>query len=306
MEKKWITSEQWQNIYQLFSADDQQELLLKFVVAGRWTELFEALEHGAVLSAKVLWYVFESGKTNLIYKMLKKARIRMENVYDFLLAVDGQKEAGEFVLKNRLTDLFSRLDNKLLVQNGEWRVLAERKEFMLLAINNQFDLLEEYGEWVVLASYKQFDRIIRAEKWLALTISREGMELLIQYGKWDVFYEGLRLVDENKFTKQEILETLWNNGQQSLLFEKQQDDFLLSEKRYFDPYKRNNLWATILSFGFADEVDWEAYLQNVPSFSRDKVFSEAQKNKAWSFLAKHHKHWMLFKSGHLGWWRKSF
>lgn len=306
MEKKWITSEQWQNIYQLFSVDDQQELLLKLVLAGRWTELFEALEHGAVLSAKVLWYVLECGRINLVYKMIKKARVRTESVYDFLLAVDGEKQAEEFVLQNRLTDLFTRLDNKFLVQNGEWRVLAERGEFTLLAVNSQFDLLEEYEEWLALATYEQFDRIIKAEKWQALTISRKGMELLIQYEKWDIFYIGCKFTDRNGFSKKEILEILWQNNQQGLLFEAREDDFLLSGKKYFDPYKRNNCWATILTWGFADEVDWEVYLESVPLYNRDGVFEKAEEKKIWYFLAQHHKHWTLFKNGQLGWWRKSF
>lgn len=306
MEKVKLTSEQRQNIYGLFSVTDHQQLLMTFILNNKPMNLFDAVKNGAVLTPEALWYLLEYGHCRQILKLVKEAKNRDVRVYDFLVAMLGQAEADKFVLENRLTDLFERFDNAFLVQNSEWRALAVRKEFVLLAENGQFDLLEEYGEWLLLAGYQQFDRIIKAEKWQALVLSRQGMELLIQYAKWEDFYSGCKFAGRNGFTKEEILETLWKHKQQSLLFEKQEDDFLLTEKRYFEPYKRNNYWASMISCGFTDQVDWELYLKSVPDFNREKVYDVAEKAKAWEFLARHKKRWVLLCNGWFRCWIKSF
>ena len=186
-----------------------------------------------------------------------------------------------------------------------WELLAENGEYQLLADNGQYDLLEQKNQWVLLAGCGQYERIIRAEKWDALKLSHEGMEKLAQLGLWKHFYDGREVSLVNGFSETQILERLWEGGQQQLLFEFREDKFLLG-KGWVKPYQDNGLWGSLTAYGHADQVDWEAYLAKIPDFNRVKVFDEAEKAQCWDFLARHHQHRRLLRHGCFIRWLKSF
>lgn len=166
-------------------------------------------------------------------------------------------------------------------------------------------MLEQKNQWVLLAGCGQYERIIRAEKWDALKLSHEGMEKLAQLGLWKHFYDGREVSLVNGFSETQILERLWEEGQQQLLFEFREDKFLLG-KGWVKPYQDNGLWGSLTAYGHADQVDWEAYLAKIPDFNRVKVFDEAEKAKCWDFLARHHQHRRLLRHGCFIRWLKSF
>lgn len=301
MEKMELTTEQWQKLYD--KLPDAEGYL--FSLRNDASDLFAAVKHGAVLTAEILLYYLETGKSPLIPKLILTAKKCDRSVFDFLQITLGEDEAAQFVIENGLSDFYQNLSTENLEKYQKWEELAVRKQFELLAKNQQYDLLEKYGCYRLLARYDQTERVINSGNAFVLASTEFGMSLLAERGLWEDFYQGKGFLFFNDYTKENILNTLWDNHQQDLLFKHQEHEFLL-KKGWFQPYQKDGLWATIVSYGYADEVDWEAYLTKTPGYCRQNVFRDAEKHRVWPFLAKHRKHWRLLVNGQFVWWLKSF
>lgn len=301
MAKMELTDEQWQKLYQ--NLPEAENFL--FSLLPDLTNVFDAVKHGMVLTSRILLYFLETDKSPLIPKLIVAARNHDKSVFEFMKTAQGEFEAAKFIIDNGLHDLYSELSVECLVKYQQWPELAARKQFKLLADNQQYDLLEKYGCYRLLARYDQMERVINSGNAGVLSLTDIGMEKLAENGLWEEFYGGKDSLFFNEYTEEKILNTLWDNHQQNLLFKHQEDEFLL-KKGWFQPYQKDELWATIVSYGYADEVDWEAYLTKTPGYCRQNVFRDAEKHRVWPFLAKHRKHWRLLVNGQFVWWLKSF
>lgn len=300
MAKMELTDEQWQKLYH--NLPEAENFL--FSLLPDLTNVFDAVKHGMVLTSRILLYFLETDKSPLIPKLIVAARNHDKSVFEFMKTTLGEAEAVKFVIENSLRNLYAELSSKSLVEYQQWEELGVRKQFKLLADNQQYDLLEKYGCYQLLVEYGQLERVINAGRIYSLILTNSGMDKLAELGCWNELYEGKKALDFNHYSLDAILNILWDNHQQDLLFKKQEDEFLL-KKGWFQPYQEHGLWATLAAYGYTDKVDWEAYLEKIPEYNSKAVFKEAEKLKVWPFLAKHQQHWRLFKHGQFGWWLKS-
>lgn len=301
MAKMELTEEQWQKLGQHLPQDGD----FLFSLLPNSDYMLNAVRHGVVLNSRMLVYLLLTERDSLVFTLIAAAEKHTDGVYDFMCTVCGENAAMDFIVRHELKDMYRHLTPAYLRDRELWELLAENGEYQLLADNGQYDLLEQKNQWVLLAGCGQYERIIRAEKWDALKLSHEGMEKLAQLGLWKHFYDGREVSLVNGFSETQILERLWEEGQQQLLFEFREDKFLLG-KGWVKPYQDNGLWGSLTAYGHADQVDWEAYLAKIPDFNRVKVFDEAEKAKCWDFLVRHHQHRRLLRHGCFIRWLKSF
>ena len=301
MEPMNLTQEQWGKLYQ--KLPQPKDLL--FSLLPDLNAVFSAVEHGALLTSQILFYLQEKNKFPLILELVKIAKNQSADVYDFMRCFYGEQQLAEFAMENEIKSWFFRLSTEILEQYELWDILAQREIYEPLIKHKQYDVLERYGLYNILLDCQQYDRLIKAGKAWGLTMTVDGMDFLANVGLWKEFYRGKKVTYLNGYTQKRILDTLWNNGQQGFLMEQQEDEFLL-EKGWFKAYQDQGLWGTLAAYGYADQVDWDAYLAKVPALSKNDVFQEAAKLKVWDFLAKHHQHRLLFINKQFGWWLKSF
>ncbi len=301
MEAMNLTEKQWCELYQKLP---QPEDFL-FSLLPNLNVVFTAVEHGSLLTSRLLFYLLETNKVQLIPELVKAAKQMSSNVYDFMCRVYGAEQTIEFALTNNITCWYKYCSDEYLEQYQLWDALAQRRKTEPLVRHQQYDVLERYGYYTLLAECGQFERLIKAGKALALVFTAEGMAFLANAGLWEEFYQGWNESLCNGYTKDKVLNVLWDNNQQDLLFKKQEDEFLLG-KGWVKPYLDEGFWGTLIAYGHVDKVDWEVYLAQVPVYSKDMVFQEAAKLKVWDFLAKHRQHGLLFNNKQFGWWLKSF
>ncbi|MFR1032169.1 MAG: hypothetical protein ACLSE6_06515 [Alphaproteobacteria bacterium] len=252
-----LTEEQWQKLGQHLPQNGD----FLFSLLPNSDYMLNAVRHGVVLNSRMLVYLLLTERDSLVFTLIAAAERHTDGVYDFMCTVCGENAAMDFIVRHELKDMYRHLTPAYLRDRELWELLAENGEYQLLADNGQYDLLEQKNQWVLLAGCGQYERIIRAEKWDALKLSHEGMEKLAQLGLWKHFYDGREVSLVNGFSETQILERLWEGGQQQLLFEFREDKFLLG-KGWVKPYQDNGLWGSLTAYGHADQVDWEAIGEN--------------------------------------------
>ena len=287
--------------------EQHDQILFSLIKEGKIKKFFTLLFKGYGVTPFVLNALIDFGYEEKIKGTLLTA-VRLSNeCYNFLCEYWGKKNTESFFVKNKcITYIKKNFPVDSLVEYQLWDILAQREEFEILAKNGQFDLLTKYKKYQILVNYGQLDYVCHKGLYKFLTLTKAGMERLIQLKKWKEFFEGMSIAPYNGFGPHKILKILWDNGQQELLFAKNYDDFLLDEKKYPKPYVANKKWGTLAAYGFYDEIDWEDYLGQVIESKKEDVYKEAVEAKNWAFLAKHQQHKLLFKKGQLKWWWKSF
>lgn len=287
--------------------EQHDQLLFSQLKEGKIKTFLGMVGKGYGLTPFILNALIDFGYANVIPKALKTA-VRLSNgCYNFLCVYWGKKKTEDFMVEQKYYSYIKEtfpVDS--LVEYHLWDILAQREEFETLAKNGQFDLLAKRGQYQLLVNYGQLDYVCHKGLYKFLILTKAGMERLVQLKKWAEFFVGISLAPYNGFSVSEILEVLWTNGMQKLLFAKCYDEFLLDYKKYTKPYVANKKWGTLAAYGFYDEIDWEDYLGQVIESKKEDVYKEAVEAKNWAFLAKHQQHKLLFKKGQLKWWWKSF
>ena len=287
--------------------EQSNQVLFSLVKEGKIKTFLGVLAKGYGLTPFILNALIDFGYANVIPKALKTA-VRLSNeCYNFLCEYWGKKKTNDFLISyNYVNYIKENFSDKTLVEYQLWDILAQKEKFCILAQNGQFDILAKYKQYLILVKYGQLDYACHKGLYQFLAFTKAGMERLIQLKKWKEVFGGTSFTSFNGFSVSDILEILYDNGMQKLLFAMCCDDFLLDYKKYTKPYIENKKWGTLAFFGFYDEIDWEDYLGQVIESKKEDVYKEAVEAKNWAFLAKHQQHKLLFKKGQLKWGWKSF
>ena len=291
-----------------FLTPEQHTLVLFCKIKDSQIKTFlRMIAKGYGLTPFILNALIDFGYANVIPKALKTSVRLSDECYNFLCVYWGKKKTEDFFVVQKYYNYIKKnFPVESLVGYQLWDILAQRKEFKVLVKNGQFDILAKYEQYQLLVNCGQLDYVCRKGLYKFLILTKFGMEKLCQLKKWKEFFEGISLAPYNGFGSHKILEILWDNGQQELLFAKCFDNFLLDEKKYTKPYVKNKKWGTLAAYGFYDEIDWEDYLGQVIKSKKREVYQQAVAAKNWEFLAKHRQHKLLFKAKQWKWWWKSW
>ena len=299
--------ENYEKRLDFLTPEQHDQLLFCRIKDGQINTFLGMVGKGYGLTPFILNALIDFGYEGMILQALQSS-VRLSNeCYNFLCEYWGKKKTEVFFVEQKYYNYIKEnFHVKTLVEYQLWDILAQKEKFYILAENGQFDILAKYKKYQLLVKYGQLDYACHKGLYQFLAFTKAGMERLIQLKKWKEVFEGTSFTAFNGFSVSDILEILYDNGMQELLFAKCCNDFLLDYKKYTKPYVANKKWGTLAFFGFYDEIDWEDYLGQVIESKKEDVYKEAVEAKNWAFLAKHQQHKLLFKTGQFKWWWKSF
>ena len=305
--KIYLIMEDYEKRLDFLTPEQIDQILFCKIKNGQINTFLDMVAKGYGLTPFILNALIDFGYEKVIQKALQSSVRLANDCYQFLCVYWGKKKTEDFLVEQKYFNYIKQnFPVVSLVEYQLWDILAQREEFEALAENGQFDVLAAYKQYQLLVNRGQLDYVCHKGLYKFLILTQAGMEKLIQLKKWKEFFVGISLAPYNGFSVSEILEVLWNNGMQKLLFAKCYDEFLLKEKKYTKPYVANKKWGTLAAYGFYDEIDWEDYLGQVIASKKEDVYKEAVEAKNWAFLAKHQQHALLFRNGEFKWWWKSF
>ena len=116
MEAMNLTEKQWCELYQKLP---QPEDFL-FSLLPNLNAVFTAVEHGSLLTSRLLFYLLETNKVQLIPELVKAAKQMSGNVYDFMCRFYGEEQTIEFALKNNITCWYKYCSDGYLEQYQLW------------------------------------------------------------------------------------------------------------------------------------------------------------------------------------------
>ncbi len=287
--------------------EQHEKILFYFIKKGKIETFLKIVSKGYGLTPFILNALIDFGYEAVVQQAIQSS-VRLANeCYPFLCSYWGEKKTNDFLIScNYVNYIKENFSDKTLVEYHLWDILAQKEKFFILAQHGQFDVLAEYKQYLILVKYGQLDYACHKGLFQFLAFTKAGMERLIQLKKWKEVFGGTSFTSFNGFSVSDILEILYDNGMQELLFAMCCDDFLLDYKKYTKPYIENKKWGTLAFFGFYDVIDWEDYLGQVIESKKEDVYKNAVAAKNWEFLAKHEQHKLLFKAKQFKWWWKSF
>ncbi len=299
--------ENYEKKLDFLTPEQSNQVLFCKIKDGQIKAFLRMVAQGYGLTPFILNALIDFGYANVIPKALRTSVRLTDDCYNFLCVYWGKKKTEDFFVKYECFNYIQQtFPVESLVEYQLWDILAQRGEFETLAKHGQFDILAKYKQYLILVKYGQLDYACHKGLYQFLAFTKAGMERLIQLKKWKEVFGGTSFTSFNGFSVSDILEILYDNGMQKLLFAKNYDDFLLDEKKSTDLYVKNKKWGTLVAYGFYDVIDWDDYLGQVIESNRGDVFQQALKAEKWEFLAKHQQHKLLFKKGQFKWWWKSF
>jgi len=310
----------------LLTVKENDLVLYDTLRADNLTKFFYLVKQGYPLSAFILNVMVDFGYERHLIKILDTSVRVHFNVYDFLCAHWGQKQAEDFLVDRAFSHLIKeKFSADSLVKYQCWDILAEKSEYRLLLEQGKSDVIKKHyvqnpscrseiiNALVDISSdspYRQqiMDFCVDVGEFERLSRIYGGVSRLLELKKWEyipyryledkTLYDVLQLVYKGG-GRQFLCDVSWNcESPYYRIFRK----FLLDNK-YYDSFVANKSWGILSAYKAYDVIDWEDYV-NGGTCSR-YVWEHAAAAGKWELLARYRKHRLLFKNGQFGWWLKS-
>ena len=232
--------ENYEKRLDFLTPEQSNQVLFSLVKEGKIKTFLGMVGKGYGLTPFILNALIDFGYEGMILQALQSS-VRLSNeCYNFLCEYWGKKKTEVFFVEQKYYNYIKEnFHVKTLVEYQLWDILAQKEKFYILAENGQFDILAKYKKYQLLVKYGQLDYACHKGLYQFLAFTKAGMERLIQLKKWKEVFEGTSFTAFNGFSVSDILEILYDNGMQELLFAKCCNDFLLDYKKYTKPYVAN-------------------------------------------------------------------